>query len=647
MKAIAIPILLGELCLLTFGQPWPGVTFCVKPSMLTNCSLSHECYNASECETLDYYLKNIDSTINMHKNITLYFLNGNYSGVEITIINPYYVKMIGESEDVQIWYMYVDFTKYKFHVQFERIAMMNWHMSISDLLMKLQFISVTMQSMYIEFDLMSNIVIQDSLVSETLLPVGGQNTSSLFSGCTLQFGTLSLSYANNVTVENCNLTNYKVFLLNSNIFFSGESQIAASNLSSAILSFSSTIVLSGNVEFINNTATNGGAMALYSSNLNITGGTRVSFINNTAFDVGGAIYIDPGHLMQTLFLLEGSMLSPCFYQIIECNDTNGVTIHFANNMAANGGGDIYGGSLNKNVCNAAGDVACPIAINGTTSVSSDPTRVCLCNNNNEPQCTLLSTSYKIYPGETFTVRAVVVGGDFGPTIGAVYAKFLPSTHFPLPSLNRQNQVISNNSCTKLYYSLYSNYTQNGLMMYLTTLYTDTIKNKPDDNCYNYSDVYCSHTTPVYFNISLLPCLPGFTILSEPPKCNCYPALSANGVQCKIINGTGYFSWNNSLWMNIKDSGVIYSKYCPFGYCNKSQGHINLQNNPDAQCSFNRAGLLCGGCRENYSLAIGSSHCIHVLPQQQQSGTPHFLCSCRTSAGVFRQCLQPHCHSGHD
>ena len=36
----------------------------------------------------------------------------------------------------------------------------------------------------------------------------------------------------------------------------------------------------------------------------------------------------------------------------------------------------------------------------------------------------------------------------------------------------------------------------------------------------------------------------------------------------------------------------------------------LQDNPNAQCTFNHAGVLCGGCKENYSLAIGSSHCIH-------------------------------------
>ena len=37
--------------------------------------------------------------------------------------------------------------------------------------------------------------------------------------------------------------------------------------------------------------------------------------------------------------------------------------------------------------------------------------------------------------------------------------------------------------------------------------------------------------------------------------------------------------------------------------------MNLQAEVDAQCLFNHAGRLCGGCKENYSLAIGSCHCI--------------------------------------
>ena len=41
-----------------------------------------------------------------------------------------------------------------------------------------------------------------------------------------------------------------------------------------------------------------------------------------------------------------------------------------------------------------------------------------------------------------------------------------------------------------------------------------------------------------------------------------------------------------------------------------KGTVDYSIDVDSQCDFNRAGRLCGGCKENYSLAIGSSHCIY-------------------------------------
>ena len=64
-------------------------------------------------------------------------------------------------------------------------------------------------------------------------------------------------------------------------------------------------------------------------------------------------------------------------------------------------------------------------------------------------------------------------------------------------------------------------------------------------------------------------------------------------------------------MNTYSDGLLYNTQCPFDYCTVSTNTpYDLQGDPESQCAFNRAGRLCGGCKENYSLAIGSSHCIH-------------------------------------
>ena len=122
--------------------------------------------------------------------------------------------------------------------------------------------------------------------------------------------------------------------------------------------------------------------------------------------------------------------------------------------------------------------------------------------------------------------------------------------------------------------------------------------------------YCSYNRPIFIDITLLECPMGFILKRDPPECDCYPVLRDNEVKCNLVNGTGYLLWNNSLWINTTKDTVTYTKYCPFDYCTVDSKQLNVMSGSNTQCAFNRAGRLCGGCKENYSLAIGSSHCIH-------------------------------------
>ena len=53
--------------------------------------------------------------------------------------------------------------------------------------------------------------------------------------------------------------------------------------------------------------------------------------------------------------------------------------------------------------------------------------------------------------------------------------------------------------------------------------------------------------------------------------------------------------------------------CPFDYCRPLTENVsmnlNLLNGSDAQCAYNRSGILCGACREPLSLSLGSSRCF--------------------------------------
>ena len=121
-------------------------------------------------------------------------------------------------------------------------------------------------------------------------------------------------------------------------------------------------------------------------------------------------------------------------------------------------------------------------------------------------------------------------------------------------------------------------------------------------------------TPLLINLKILPCPLGFILFGDPPGCQCHPVLIANGVNC-ILNGYHIINWNSTyIWIQAVDNSqqnetmFMFSTHCPFGYCKSSRKHIYM-NSPNSQCALNHAGILCGGCKKNYSLAIGFSCCI--------------------------------------
>ena len=61
-------------------------------------------------------------------------------------------------------------------------------------------------------------------------------------------------------------------------------------------------------------------------------------------------------------------------------------------------------------------------------------------------------------------------------------------------------------------------------------------------------------------------------------------------------------------MNVTVNNTVYSESHPFEYCKEFK--TILEYDMDDQCAFNHAGRLCGSYKANYSVAIGSSHCMH-------------------------------------
>ena len=219
--------------------------------------------------------------------------------------------------------------------------------------------------------------------------------------------------------------------LSSNVTITGDVTFA-NDVRRVIFVYLSTITLSsGNILFVNNSGVSGGAMALYSSTLNIAPNTSVYFYNNTATETGGAIYVgNEGNTDLPLPIL------PCFYQLLnyDVNSSNWYNISFHDNSAMEGGDHIYGAFMHSGDCyvDPAHKVVASCCAQryfhydpkSQSSVSSDPMRVCICKNGSQQRTKSYSNiDITVHPGETFTLSVVVVRADFGTILGSVHVIF--------------------------------------------------------------------------------------------------------------------------------------------------------------------------------------------------------------------------------
>ena len=248
-----------------------------------------------------------------------------------------------------------------------------------------------------------------------------------------------------------------------------------SNRGTALYVQDSNILFEGNITFFNNTGYDGGAMVISGQSYvdhaeNYQLNTTVNFTGNHAYHTGGAILITTG---------KDVGFPECFLK--SCN----LHLNFHNNTAVQGGDDIYGGYLdqatncNKNQsCTKSSDLTCfgeeafscikmvhmisNFTNQSLSSITSDPTRVCLCNTSGVPDClNVLSGGIAVYPGQTFPLSAVVVGQTFGRTTGSICPQILDSNNtFNSIAFMYSNssvcQIVSQHSCQQLNLKVSSN-----------------------------------------------------------------------------------------------------------------------------------------------------------------------------------------------
>ena len=165
----------------------------------------------------------------------------------------------------------------------------------------------------------------------------------------------------------------------------------------------SNITVSGNLTFSNNKALAATAFILIQeSTLISTENSHIYFLDNRA-TVGGVFYITSSN-MYLVGCIDGYYSrSTCFL------NTEGTRFQtrftFSNNSATKGGDILYEGHVafgldkNRNCLDSFKDIT-NISQSGLSLITSEPSRVHLCNETGKPDCLVIvdATPHTVYPG---------------------------------------------------------------------------------------------------------------------------------------------------------------------------------------------------------------------------------------------------------
>ena len=375
--------------------------------------------------------------------------------------------------------------------------------------------------------------------------------------------------------------------------------------------------------FKSNSAQGGGAIYLRSSLLILNQGSELELINNFAKSHGGGLFVsDQIDNLQCDFSIETRYsanqvvynLPDCFlmlkdfsfwsntstplYKIVSINDTAGKDGQF-----------LYGGLMDR--CHVV-DYVFPwqsqthVLYNtiykynildiqsfnhSGNTVSSDPFTLCFCNSNNDFDCAGIKKISTLRGGR-FKVSVLAFSQGSTTVAAVILAKVSETARL---TLNQNSQKVEAN-CSLLSYNMYSTKQTEELVLY------------PDGPCRD------TGLAQVVVNITFKDCPVGFTLSDD--HCVCEERLKhyLYKDQC-IVDSDGYYISKRStskFWIGYSNDselgiGLILYNSCPEDYCKTSDINISFTN-WDIQCAYNHRGLLCGACRQNYSLTFGGSEC---------------------------------------
>ena len=426
----------------------------------------------------------------------------------------------------------------------------------------------------------------------------------------------------------------------------------------AIQAFEANINVTGSVDFTKNLATvNGGALALDGySVVYIFETALITFVENRAASFGGAIYIEDNSVhcsydwningfigiynstgRNEYFCRQADSDLPSCFKTNLASFKDKINLAFSGNSAT-AGSAIFGGEIDEAITNimfnkrgyysydtfttTVADLfqyLFSVSINESnaqSTISSNPNRICGCIND-QPDCSDTPSPYEVtaYPGQTVGVSLVAVGQRKGTVPSTTTAQYDPDNGANFGDL-QSIQGINHTICSELNYTIFSR------------KQTETFKIYVNSSC-------GLESIPLSVSVTLLKCPIGFTLSNSSSQCVCEERLQKYTSLCNISNLEITRIATDDFWVGVDNTngreGLILHPHCPFDYCTTDTVNFTLGNASvcttenkvtvangsdtndtkgiDAQCNYNRSGLLCGKCQKGFSVVFGSSKCL--------------------------------------
>ena len=452
------------------------------------------------------------------------------------------------------------------------------------------------------------------------------------------FRLMNVSLHGKVRIANNSVSNLGIMLFTDSIvWFKGSLDVVENRAESGgITAFHSDLFFTSIATFMDNQGDNGGALTLISSFMYVSPNATVTFTNNQAKGLGAAVYITkPKHsvLCGVIAVCTIKVLGDCSFSSFPLS-----LLTFNQNKAGVAGNAIYGGHISACSPFSSNCSGCQVPdssdlffVNDSSDISSftsDPTRVCFCENT-IPNCYKVMKKIAVFPGEDFILSLCIVGYGLGTVPGSVIAKRTGNglEHNLFGSKFQYSQEIRGRECEDVRYSVVSERDKEQFTLSVQTqafgMYYEQVK-KVVSNHLNRSEVTDGspmlHSTydsafeaffhiPVFVDVSLALCPVGFQLVGG--RCVCHRVLLDNDIDtCSIYNGTGHILRPAHYWIRVPsntNASILIHSYCPFDYCQSKATYITA-GSQNTQCQNNRSGVLCGTCRSGFSIILGSSGC---------------------------------------